>query len=190
MPRTIRPVARCTLAGAMLAAGAGCSLAEPPTFSLVEAAVTERSDEGVVVTFVLEGRNPNPDPLPLREVSYSVALDGSTVFSGRRSAGATLPRYGSQRIELPAAARLDEPGVAALEQGARFAIDARLRYLAPGLLSEVLFDAGLRRPSVNISERGTFVPDDAAANAPNATPSDAERRETPEPPASDEPSDG
>jgi hypothetical protein len=184
MKRCLRHLARAALLGApMLTA---CAAVEPPTFRVVEAAITERSEEGIVVTFTLEGENPNPEPLPLQEVTYRVDLDGRTVFRGTRDASATLPRYGVQRIELPAAARLDDPGVQAIDQGARFLIDGRLTYLAPGLFSEVLFDAGLIRPTINLRESGVFSVEALLEDERRRTHS-AEEQMEPEDPDDEEP---
>ncbi|MBN8645488.1 MAG: hypothetical protein J0L61_09655, partial [Planctomycetes bacterium] len=74
------PVLVLSLSAALLA---GClSTPKPPKFEVIDAGVTQRTEGGTVVTFLLKGTNENADPLPLENVSYSLSLDGREVFSG------------------------------------------------------------------------------------------------------------
>ena len=144
--------------GVAIAAAAlgGCSTAKSPTFSVVDVTVTQRSNEGVVVTFTLEGKNPNTDePLPLEAVSYSVALDGKQVTSTTRSPEATLPANGSQRVYLPVA--IAAAGPEGVPSGQRpYTISGTIIYHTKGAFAEYLFDTDVRRPSVGFSEHGTL----------------------------------
>src|SRR5690349_10130405 len=81
---------------------AGCST-QPPRISVQSAALTERTDAGMVVNFTMLADNPNGAALPLRDASYTVWLADKPVFSGVRSAQATVARYGTQTFTLPAA---------------------------------------------------------------------------------------
>lgn len=132
----------------------GCSAYDAPDLSVSSVTVADRSDEAVVLEFVLDASNSNGVELPLQTVEYTVRLDGRVVFDGTRSAEATLRREGTQRIVLPAAVRL-EPGVP-LQGDYPYGISGRLTYVTPGEIAQVLFDAGVRRPRVSFSERGTI----------------------------------
>ncbi len=131
----------------------GCSRYKHPELSVAEVKLTEETASGYVLEFVLDTRNDNPEPLPLREVRYSLAIDGREVFSGVRSAQATLRRYGTQRISLPAAVAL-EPGAAPPRGVVRYALDGELSYVTPGQIARILFDTRVRRPRLGFHERG------------------------------------
>lgn len=147
-------------AAAGLAAG-GCSSYEAPNLKVVDARVSERSAEGVVLMFTIDAENPNEEGLPLRSVDYRVLLDGNEVFTGTRSAEATLRRYGTQQIRLPAVVAMTEPE--ARDADANYRIEGTLRYITPGEIAEILFDAGVRQPSVGFSGEGKA---DLTAEAP------------------------
>ncbi len=130
------------LSGVMLG---GCSSTKAPSLRVIDATVTERSGEAAVVSFLIELDNPNDQPLQLREFSYSVSIDGQTVFSAKRSAEATLPQHSTQQMFLPGVvpfARLSggAGGVRAC------LLSGHVSYTAPGQLAEILFDAELRVP--------------------------------------------
>ena len=139
----------------------GCSRGAKPRFAVIDAAVTQRTDEGFVVTFLVEGDNSGDTAVPLRQVRYSLSLGGDRVFQGVRSAEATLPRQGRQQFPLPVAVQhVDWPRAdgAPLAE-ADYKLEARISYLAPGALAEILFDSGFRRPKVSFSERGVLTAD-------------------------------
>jgi LEA14-like dessication related protein len=128
-----------------------CSSYSAPKLSLAEAKVTERTDQGLVLQFTLNGENSNEVPLPLRQARYSVYLDGKKVFTGYRSPEATLRRFGVQPLQLPAAFSL-----AQAPQGlSHFRIEGELSYVTPGEIAQILFDASVRRPTVGFSAQGT-----------------------------------
>jgi len=114
--------------------------------------VRERSSEAVVVEFVVEAANPNGIELPMRDITYSLALDGRQVFSGRREALATIPRHGTQSIVIPAVIPTGEGGAEPAVH--RYSLSGRLRYSLPSQLADVLFDAKLSRPGVSIRDEG------------------------------------
>ena len=137
---------------ALAAALSGCGT-RPPTMVVVDAKVTDRTADGVVVSFLIAGENPNDDELPLRSVRYSLEIDGEQVFTGERSAESTLRRRGVQTITLPASIPMEavEPGVR------RYRFSATLEYLARGRLPELLFDLGASRPTVHFTDAGEIV---------------------------------
>lgn len=129
----------------------GCATGEAPRLNVTEASVTERTSDGMVIAFTLDATHDNPHALPLREINYTLSIGGREVFSGLRSPEATLPRFGRHTVTIPAAIPADlapEPGEHDFE------LRGRITYLAPGRLAEVLFDAGLRRPTSSFRERG------------------------------------
>lgn len=132
---------------------AGCTSYAPPSLTVAEAAIVEESPSGLVIDFAIDATNANAVELPLREVRYSLRLDGEEVFRGVRSPEATLRRLGTQRFTIPVAVRLDEanrpPGVV------RYTLEGQLLYLTPGQLAEVLFDIRVRRPTVSFRQEGT-----------------------------------
>jgi hypothetical protein len=154
----------------------GCTSYRPPSLSVAGVAVTERTEAGVVLEFTLNATNVNSVALPLREMRYSLELDGREVFRGYRSPEATLRRYGQQHLKVPAAIAL-EPGQAPPSGAVKYTLEGTLTYLVPGEFAQVLFDADVRRPKVRFSQKGTLDMGDAidpsgpaAPAAPPATP--------------------
>jgi hypothetical protein len=90
---------------------AACSSGPSPRVGQATATVGERTDAGVVVNFTIPCENPGAEGLPLREVRYTVSIDGRPVFRGLRSPEATVRRFGAQEIHLPAVIAA-EPGQA------------------------------------------------------------------------------
>lgn len=138
----------------------GCASYRAPEFSVTEARAGARSNDGVEMFFTLDARNDNDAALPLRDVEYRVELDGRTVFSGTRSAEATLRRLGTQKITLPAVVRLDENApVGARTGGATlpYRISGTVTYVTPGQIAEILFDTGVRVPTVGFEGEGQIA---------------------------------
>lgn len=135
----------------------GCSNRAAPGAVVTAFEVTSRSAEAAVVEFDIEMANPNDIELPMRDVVYTLSLDGERVFSGRRDAQATMPREGTQWITIPAVVPMqlgpdDETGVAPGVY--RYRLTGRVYYSLPSQLADVLFDAKLSRPSVGIVDEG------------------------------------
>lgn len=131
----------------------GCSLHNKPSLTVASAKVTDRTDAGFVIDFIIDAKNTNEFELPLKEASYTVWLNDAKVFSGIRSPEASLRRFGIQEVRLPAAipSSLDLPdGVVS------YRISGSLLYIRPGTLAEVLFDAGVVTPSKSFSGHGTI----------------------------------
>ncbi len=134
---------------------AACSTGPAPRVGEPTASVGERTDAGVVIHFSIPCENPSSEGLPLREVRYTVSIDGRPVFRGLRSAEATVRRFGSQRISLPAVIAA-EPGQSLPTGTSTFRIDAEMLYVRPGILSQALFDAEIVQPSVEFSGTGSI----------------------------------
>jgi len=153
LPRALAPMLTMLAALALFMTACGASA---PTFRITDATVTDQSDQGVVVSFRIAAENRNPDPLPLREVRYSLAVNGRSAFEGRRSAQATLPAFGTQEIILPVSIPIG-PGEALesmpLDQ-LPYAFSGSVEYVLPGTISEALFDSRIRVPKAGFAESG------------------------------------
>lgn len=152
--RSLKPVAGLVLVGALCA---GCDTYQAPSLEVTSVEAAERTDEGVSMVFVLAARNGNNEPLPLRDAEYTLDIEGERVFSGTRSAEATLRQSGVQEIRLPAVVNLDrDPRLADVVASgqARYRLAGTLRYVTPGQIAEILFDTGVRVPSVEFASEG------------------------------------
>jgi hypothetical protein len=125
-----------------------CSDFRDPSLRVVNVEVRERTADALVIEFTLEAENANEVPLPLKEFSYSVSLDGHTVFQGFRSPEATLRRFGVQQLRVPAVIPVPE-----IPDGpATCRLSGTLAYTTPGELAQVLFESDVRRPTVGFSD--------------------------------------
>jgi len=157
---TLRPppalpsgMVRTLLSLAAAAALAGCSSVKPPNLKVVSAQMTERTEHGAVVEFVLEADNPNDLALPLTDVTYSLDVDGVPVFAGTRTAEATVRRYGRQLVTIPAV--ITATPAQPLPPVARYSIRGELVYEVPGDFTRTLFDIEIRRPTATFEGEGT-----------------------------------
>jgi len=137
----------------------GCSGRATPGAVVTSANIRNRTADAAVVEFVIETTNPNDIELPMRDVVYTLNVNGKKVFSGRRDAQATMPRGGTQQIIIPAVVPMRGPesqgGKGALVPGVyTYRLTGRIYYSLPSQLADVLFDAKLSRPSVGISDKG------------------------------------
>lgn len=144
------------LSGAFILACAltGCASVKQPSVNVEHAALGAMSDEARVLNFGLRLENENPDPLELDEFHYTLRINGETVYTGRRSAEATLSARGGKSITIPAVV----PGGAFAPGRAPLAyeLSGRLWYRSPGEFADILFDAGIVRPSVSFGTEGTL----------------------------------
>lgn len=125
-----------------------------PRFQLVSARAADRTDEGVRLEIVVIGENPNDHELELGEARYTISANGSAIYTGTASPETTLPRYGRVEMVLPAAVPL-----ANFPAGAdSIAIHGWIEYLPPGPFAELLYDAGLRRPTSGVDGSSTLTP--------------------------------
>ncbi|MFG0260433.1 MAG: LEA type 2 family protein [Phycisphaerales bacterium JB041] len=148
------------LVGVLIASAlSGCSGQASPGAVVTSANIRNRTAEAAVVEFVIETTNPNDIELPMRDVVYTLNVNGKRVFSGRRDAQATMPRGGTQQITIPAVVPMQgaegQEGRAGLAPGVyTYRLTGRIYYSLPSQLADVLFDAKLSRPSVGISDSG------------------------------------
>ncbi len=147
-----RTLSAAPLLALLLTACSGGSVA--PRFQVISARTAERTDEGVRIEITIVGENPNDHELELGEAKYAVTANGSTIYSGAASPETTLPRYGRVEMILPAAVPLPNfpAGTDAI------AINGWIEYLPPGPFAELLYDAGLRRPTSSVDGSTSLTP--------------------------------
>jgi hypothetical protein len=137
----------------------GCSGFRAPAISVDEVIVTEATDEAVALAFAIDLRNPNDAALELHEFRYTLAIDGTQVYAGRRAPDATLTAAATQRVTLPAVIPFHRLGwtAEAHPPQARYALTGRLVYTVPSAIAQLLFDSGARRPKAHFSRRGQLA---------------------------------
>jgi hypothetical protein len=143
----------CLLLAALLSGSTGCSSTKPPRLSVTSAAITDESPDGLVITFDIAAANPNLAQIPLRDISYSLFLDGKRVFEGSRSPEATLARLAIQELRLPAAIPIDAEHPRPTGT-VPYRLEGTLTYIPPGKLMEVLYDSGIPRPTTSLVHEG------------------------------------
>ena len=135
---------------------AGCTGFRSPAISVEKVAATRMTGEALALAIVMRLENPNNAPLELHEFRYTVSIDGTKVYAGRRAGGATLSANGTRQVTIPAVVNYDRIGWRAggPPRTFNYALDGTLTYNAPSEIAQVLFDTGVRRPRVSFSKRG------------------------------------
>ncbi len=143
------------LGGAILALGGlmgGCAFTASPVLRVADARIVEQSETSSMVEFDMEATNDGADPLPLREVVYTLDAGGERMFKGARSPEVTVPANGQIRFVLPVSLPF------ALDaQPLPYVLRGSVTFVAPGPLADAMFDNGVRRPSVTFTDTGTLV---------------------------------
>ncbi len=137
----------------------GCALTESPALRVADARVVQQTASAAVVEFDIEASNDGPDPLPLREVSYSLDAGGQRVFSGTRAPQVTVPSQGRIIFTLPVSLPMALSG-----EPVGYVLRGSVSYVAPGPLADAMYDNGVRRPSVSFRDAGTLVGDQQIEN--------------------------
>jgi LEA14-like dessication related protein len=136
----------------------GCTTYEHPTIDITSARMTDATDEAASLNFGLHLHNPNNEPLTLLDFEYTMNVDGRQVFEGKRAAETTLAARGSKNVAIPAVIPYEAAEwLNGLPPEARYQLKGKLRYLTPGKIFQVLFDLGVRRPTVGFSDAGVVV---------------------------------
>jgi LEA14-like dessication related protein len=152
--RTAVPASLALALVVIMSMAGGCSSYSAPVVESVGASSPRIADEGsgVVVDFDVNLRNKNDEGLPLRTVDYTLDLDGQRVFRGTRSAEATVPATGTQRVELPVSFPAEK-----MRPGAKYRLTGTMTYVIPGAFAEALFDSGVRVPSMSFAAEGELA---------------------------------
>lgn len=135
---------RVTLISAFALILAGCSAA--PKLTVTDIKVADRSEAGIVLSVSIDAENRNEIEVPLREIRYSVRVEGGSSFSGVRFAEASLRRLGTQTLWFPAVIPI-APGTAPPSGLVNVEVSGKMTYFPPGDFSRVLYETGIRRPS-------------------------------------------
>ena len=125
-------------------------------------------------------RNPSDDDMPLERFEYTFTVKDVGRFQGRWAAFRTLPPGDTVVMVVPASTLLP------VDLGERVDLDGEIdwwieggvRYQAPGLIGQILFDAGVRRPTQSFSGSGTFQIERPASPEPIGSEDPAEGPET------------
>ncbi|MCP4835180.1 MAG: LEA type 2 family protein [Phycisphaera sp.] len=138
----------------------------------------------------LEILNPSDEDMPLERIEYTFIVRDVGRFNGRWAAFRTIPPGDSVMLTIPAstALPLELGNRVDLDGDFRWRIEGGVRYQAPGLLGQILFDAGVRRPTEPFSGSGTFRLDRPAEPEPSTGDSSPDDADGPEigPEASEE----
>ena len=131
----------------------GCNKAIAPKFEAVGVRQLTNTDERSTIEFSIEATNPNKEPIPLKQISYRVEIDGVEVFAGVRSPETTLHTYSSHIFKLPAVLPMASiSGSGEVE----YRLIGTVEYIPPGRLAEVLFDAKVKVPEAPLDLSGTI----------------------------------
>ncbi len=129
----------------------GCSSVKAPRFETLGVREVEQTDTRAVYAFKVKAINPNKEPIPLSEVSYSVTLGRDYVFTGVRSPETTLHTYGEHIFELPAVFEIAPQ----LRTGTMdYRLSGSTKYIKPGKLAEVMFESKISVPKAAFNLRG------------------------------------
>lgn len=131
---------------------AACSQYSSPDITVDSGRVLDSTADGVVLEFNLTADNHNDVALPLKEVRYTLEVDGKPVFSGFRSPEATVRKFGTQRVRLPAVIALK--GEPAPSGEKTYRLTGTMVYTTPGEFEKILFENDVRRPEVSFSGEG------------------------------------
>ena len=148
----------CPLALAAMLTMVGCAGFRAPVVAITEVAIAETGDEALGVVITMDLRNPNAAPLELDEFRYTMSINGTQVYAGRRAGGVTIGAAGSRRLTIPAVITDERAGWMGegRPSAAEYSVSGRLVYYAPNRLAQVLFDTGTRKPKVKFTGRGTM----------------------------------
>lgn len=129
----------------------GCSSVKSPRFESMGVKQLEQTDSRTVYAFIVKATNPNKEPIPLKEVAYTVTLDNAHTFQGVRSPETTLHTYGEHIFELPAVFDLSPSDLAGTLD---YKLSGSVKYLKPGKLNEVMYDSKVSVPKAAFTLRG------------------------------------
>lgn len=135
----------------------GCSSVKAPRFETVGVRQVEQSDSRTVYNFAIKATNPNKEPIPLRQFTYTIKLDNTHTFTGVRSPETTLHTYADHTFEVPAVFQV---APSELSGTIEYTLNGSAKYLKPGKLAEVMFDTGFSVPKAQFTHRGMINTDE------------------------------
>ncbi len=128
----------------------------------------EGSPDAVQYGIEVEILNPSDKDVPLERLDYTFTVKDVGVFEGRWAVFRTLPPGVPANVVIPASMVLSPEILEDIDLDRVFSwrIEGGLRYQSPGLLGQILFDAGIRRPTEDFTGSGTFRLDRSAPSEP------------------------
>ena len=144
---------------ASLAVLTGCSSYRAPRITLGSVSVAEITDEALALQINLDLQNPNTTALGLDELRYTITVDGTLAFVGRRAAGRTLSSLETRRLTLPGVIDFETIGWSPSSgpRQVRYTVRGSLWYQTPSEIAQLLFDTGMRRPKVRFGIDGQLT---------------------------------
>ena len=97
--------------------------------------------------------------LGLDELRYTITVDGTLAFVGRRAAGRTLSSLETRRLTLPGVIDFETIGWSPSSgpRQVRYTVRGSLWYQTPSEIAQLLFDTGMRRPKVRFGKDGQLT---------------------------------
>ena len=134
----------------------GCAGMRSPGVAVDRVKPGVATEDALALDIVMELRNPNSAAVELHEFRYTVSINGTTVYTGRRSGGANLSPKSTRQLRIPAVVNFVSMGWTRERLPARcnYSLHGTVVYNAPSALAQILFDTGVRRPKVPFSSRG------------------------------------
>ena len=131
----------------------GCGASRPPIAQYTSATIIDSYPSAVSFDVSFDLSNNNDEPLKLVEYTYTVSVDGNTVYHGFAEAQQTLPRGSTTTSSIPIVVPR------AFISGQNIVVwhlKGKLDYLSHGALAETLFDSKIWQPSANFTATDSF----------------------------------
>src|SRR5438067_2012480 len=87
-----------------------------PASPLADAIKPAADPAGLRVTVAFTATNPNPFPITLSAVDYTVSMQGTTVFTGTQN-DPSVPEHGSSKLDLSGVINIADPVYRTLRPG-------------------------------------------------------------------------
>ena len=107
--------------------------------------------------FSIKATNPNIEPIPLKQFTYTITLDNAHTFTGVRSPETTLHTYADHTFEVPAVFQVAPNQLTGVID---YKLTGSAKYMKPGKLAEVMFDTGFSVPKAEFTHRGQINTDE------------------------------
>ena len=148
----------------------GCG--SPPRVKATAARPVSRTEDAAEFRIDLRLSNTGEKDLPLERFQYSLIVEGLGRFEGRWAALRTIPPGTVIEMEIPASIPIpaDLAQRVDLDAPVSWRIEGGVRYQASGFLGQILFDAGIRRPTQSFAGSGSFTLIRPASSANAARP--------------------
>jgi len=127
-----------------------CESTQPPKAMVTSTAVTDSTDEGSRIEFIVELDNPQDENFPLVEAYYTVSVEDAGSFTFTELPVEALPAKGIQQLKLAAA--LPEADL----EGRTYRISGHVSYKPDGEIRAILTESGVPLPTATFSASGTL----------------------------------